>query len=505
MHCVTGCSEPPNVEANGERLLGERLANGVAAFRGIPFAEPPVGDLRWQRPRPLTIGKNERDATRFAPACMQVPRILNWYRDLAETFGAPGDVFEDLDVSEDCLYLNVWTPNLHATASLPVMVYIHGGSNKSGWSYEPNYHGHALAARGVVVVSIAYRLGVFGFFSHPDLDAANFALWDQLAALEWVRDQIENFGGDPNRVTVFGESSGAQDALALLATKQARPLIHRVILQSTAGFGIDRESSPTIEDEQQRGIATAELFGIGGDHVPGQMRQIPAEELLRVYSEHEGDYYHAPAVDGELLVQPVWDAINEGAIAAVPMIVGTNADEWYASTPEDIGPADIESRLMDKDYLNSADALAVVSGDADVREAIDRLDTAEHMLCPSQYLAERHARLHGNAWLYFFSRVREGSAGAQVRAYHGAELPYVFGTHDPWMTTTSTDWQLSDVMMSYWTNLATNGEPNQSGLPDWPVFDRPDGNAMEFANTARPGPAQEAVLCRLFRSALSAE
>ena len=155
---------------------------------------------------------------------MQSPRILDWYRDMAEIFGASRDVIEALTIDEDCLYLNIWTPSMDPDASLPVMVYIHGGSNVSGWSYEPNYHGHALARRDIVVVSVAYRLGVFGFLSHPDLPPgaplANFGLWDQIAALRWVQQHIGKFGGDANRVTVFGESSGAEDKIGRASCRE---------------------------------------------------------------------------------------------------------------------------------------------------------------------------------------------------------------------------------------------------------------------------------------------
>ena len=180
------------VQAEGERLVGQQSPTaGINAFLGVPFAEPPVGPLRWQAPVDYRGRGEVRRADRFAPACMQSPRILEWYRGMAERFGSSRSVFEDLDTSEDCLYLNVWAPAALPAKPLPVMVFVHGGSNRSGWSFEPNYHGHRLAAEGVVVVSIAYRLGVFGFFSHPDLVAqpvaANFGLWDQLAALRWIQ------------------------------------------------------------------------------------------------------------------------------------------------------------------------------------------------------------------------------------------------------------------------------------------------------------------------------
>ena len=497
---VTACAPPPapTVTAGGEQLVGTRADNGILVFRGIPFAEPPVGNLRWQKPRPHTPMAEARDATSFAPACMQAPRILEWYRDLAETFGASRDVFADLEVSEDCLYLNVWTPSTQPRQKLPVVVYVHGGSNSSGWSYEPNYHGHALATRDVVVVSIAYRLGVFGFFSHPELDHANYGLWDQVLALEWIRDNIAAFGGDPARVMLFGESAGAQNVLALMASDLAKPLFHSAALQSTAGFGIGRRGSPTLADEQARGEQLATRFGFDGPGSLGPLRALPADELFRQYDEQFDGYYHSPAVDGELLRNPVWDVIIDGELSPIPFIIGSNADEWYSSTPSDVMSDDLPDRVAEKRFLNSDDALAEIIIEEDPREAIDRLDSAEYMLCPSQSLAAMQTALNGNAWFYHFSRVRDGDAGAAVRAYHGAELPYVFGTHDTWMTTTDRDRSLARQMMRYWVNLATHGDPNDERLSYWPPFTSPDGAAMIFGDTTDTGPPPEPVLCQLF-------
>jgi len=206
---LAGCEQSPGVTVNGELLIGKYVGDGVATFLGIPFAEPPVGDLRWRAPQPLTSKLERRETTEFAAACMQTMRILDWYKSMAESFGASANYYDDLDVSEDCLYLNVWTPTLDDAARLPVMVWVHGGSNKSGWSYEDNYRGHVLAPQGVIVVTVGYRQGVFGFLSHPELESedavANFGLWDLVAALQWIQDNISGFGGDPSRVTLFGE------------------------------------------------------------------------------------------------------------------------------------------------------------------------------------------------------------------------------------------------------------------------------------------------------------
>ena len=504
---ATACSSQPKVDVNGEVLHGEYLADtGIAVFRGIPFAEPPLGNLRWRPPQSLGTKMAHREATAFAPACMQSPRILDWYRDMAEIFGASRNVFQDLVTSEDCLYLNIWSPDLQENAALPVMVFIHGGSNKSGWSYEPNYYGHALANRGVVLVSIAYRLGVFGFLSHPDLDddngIANFGLWDQVTALKWIQENIRRFGGDPGRVTVFGESSGAQDILALMASDKAAGLFHGAILQSNAGFGIGSHDSPTLDDEQRRGVRTAEIFDFDGADALQKLRSVPAHELLNEYEQRFPEYYHSPAVDGQFLKKTVWQIINDGELSAIPFIIGSNADERYDSTSKDVDEDDVVQAVKSSNHLDTPEALTVVKSETDYREAIDRILTADAMLCPSQYLAATQSALNDNAWMYYFARIRDGEAGAQVRAYHGAELPYVFGTHDPWLTTTAVDWQLSDQMIAYWTQFATMGDPNADGLPDWPFFDAPDYQVMEFANLPSPTAAPERILCRVFRETI---
>jgi len=502
VYCDAG-AEQAFVDVDGESLSGAQDALGNLAFKGVPYAEPPVGELRWQKPQPLQTKQAERDATEFAPACMQSMRILEWYRGLAETFGASPDVFGDLVTSEDCLYLNIWTPDLHPAAPLPVMVYVHGGSNVSGWSYEPNYQGSVLAGQGVVVVSIAYRLGVFGFFSHPEAADANFGLWDQLAALEWVQRHIARFGGDPNHVTLFGESAGAQDALALLTSSRAQGLFQRAILQSTAGFGIGSKSEPSLADERGRGMATAALFGYEGAGSLDKLRQVPAAILLRTYEDAMAGYYHSPAIDNALLREPVWRAIVADHLAKIPIIIGTNADEWYASTPADAGPETVRERIAASAYLNSPLALQVIEPEGDPREALDRIDSAEFMLCPSQSLAARLTARRGNAWVYYFARIRDGAAGATVRAYHGAELPYVFGTHDPWMVTTEADLRLSRQMMAYWTRFAATGNPNADDLPHWSPFAEADGPVMVFADETAESPPQEAVLCSIFRQSLA--
>jgi para-nitrobenzyl esterase len=496
-----GCAQaPPSVTVDGEVLVGSHVAGGVAAFLGVPFAEPPVGDLRWRAPQPLATKLQRRDTTRFAPACMQTTRILDWYRYLAETFGGSREYYPDLEISEDCLYLNVWTPTPDTDAKLPVMVWVYGGSNRSGWSYEPNYHGHVLAARDVVVISVAYRQGLFGFLSHPELPAgeaqANFGLWDIVAALRWVQRNAAAFGGDPDRVTLFGESAGAQNILALMFADAADGLFQRAVLQSTASFGIERMS--TLADEQRRGTALAKALGLGGGDELAKLRALPAARLLEPYETDWADYYHAPAIDDMLLTENTWQRIRSGDFRGRRLIIGTNRDEWLDYIERDAGETELREAAAKLLHFEPEAALALVADEPDPRRAMDRLITADNYLCASQITASRASESGGNAWMYYFTRVREDAGGRILGAYHGAEYPYVFGTHDAYMRSTDIDHELTDIMQRYWVNFAAVGDPNGPGLPPWPVYAQPDARVQELGDSVGPVPPPDEELCRLF-------
>jgi para-nitrobenzyl esterase len=499
---LAGCDQSPAVAIDGELLIGKHLQEGkVAAFLGVPFAEPPVGELRWRAPQPLRSKLQRRDATGFAAACMQTMRILDWYRYMAETFGASRDYYPDLEVSEDCLYLNIWTPSLENDADLPVMIWVHGGSNRSGWSYEPNYHGHILAQEGVVVVSVAYRQGAFGFLSHPELDneqaVANFGLWDIVASLEWVHQNIGQFGGDPDRVTMFGESAGAEDILALMFAEPATSLFHRAILESNAGYGINSNS---LADEQTRGTQLAHLLGLDGDQTLEQLRRVPADKLLRVYEEAFADYYHSPAIDGQLITEATWDAIQAGHFSEHELIIGSNADEWLDSIQADATSNDVVAAARELKQLEASAALAAVAAEADPRRAMDRLIAGERFLCPSQNTAAAMTAAGGNAWMYYFTRVREDAGGQKVGAFHGAEYAYAFGTHDAYMLTNGVDIALTETMMSYWVQFAITGNPNSDQTPHWPQFHAPDFEVQELGDDVVTISAPESELCALFEA-----
>lgn len=509
----------PSLLVNGETLLGVASpTQGVDAYLGIPFAVPPVGALRWQAPVEFRGNGGRRQAKAFAPACMQSMRILDWYRGMAERFGASRDVFADLAVAEDCLYLNVWAPRRMApprAAGLPVMVFIHGGSNRSGWSFEPNYHGHRLAARGVIVVSIAYRLGVFGFFSHPQLAAqpvsANFGLHDQLAALRWVQRNVAAFGGDPQRVTVFGESSGAGNIAALMFAPASRGLLQRAILQSGGDFGWPRIRS--LSAEQARGLELARALDAAAPPDLEALRRVDAAQLLRTAEQVFRDHYHAPVLDGLIIRAQLASQLEaqvgaEDAAGGWPLqqlLIGSNTNEYYAA---DAGQGDamaVDRAVANAELLNTGEVRNVLASTADVALALDRLATAESMLCPAQWLAAGVARSGRPVWMYEFARVREGRAAAALRAYHGAELPYVFGTHDAWLPTAAEDRELSERMMDAWVQFARTGSPQSSRLPHWPRFEQPGrSQVLRWDAPTRLIDSPEPVLCRVYRERLDA-
>ncbi|MBU3671411.1 MAG: carboxylesterase family protein [Sinobacteraceae bacterium] len=513
-------SRAAEVQLVGERLIGRQSPiAGINAFLGVPFAEPPVGPLRWQAPVDYLGRGGVRRAERFAPACLQTPRILDWYRGMAERFGASRSVFEDLDTSEDCLYLNIWAPAKPSKKPAPVMVFIHGGSNRSGWSFEPNYHGHRLAAEGAVVVTIAYRLGVFGFFSHPELAqqsvTANFGLWDQLSALRWIQRNIASFGGDPSRVTVFGESAGAGNIAMLMVAPQARGLLHRAILQSGGDFGWPGLRS--LAAEQARGLQLAAAIDAKAPPDLAALRAMDAERLMRLAEQVFRDHYHAPVMDGVLITQSIAQQLapaqplspapqlTQPRVPLGSLLIGTNANEYYAPLARDTARAAFDRALASAEVLNTAEVRAALRDEADLATAIDRLQTADSMLCPAQQLASATAAVGIPTWMYQFSRVREGAVAAQLRAYHGAELPYVFGTHDAWLPTTDIDRQLTRTLMRIWVKFAATGSPEGAGLPRWPQFrSQVAPNVMGFAATPGLIDIPEPTLCRLYRSRVAA-
>lgn len=504
----SGCAERKDDEpvafANSEELHGAwaNASQGLAVFKGIPFAAPPVGDLRWRAPVANQARSGPQTATGFAPACMQTTYSTDWYASVAKAFGSDAaTVGRPVSVNEDCLYLNIWTPGLNPDVNLPVMVWVHGGSNKGGWSYEPNYIGENLAAKGVVVVTIAYRMGAFGFFSHPALmngegePVANFGLLDVRQASNWVADNIASFGGDPNNITLIGESSGAGDISDLLAIEIAQGQIyHRVILQSSAsGLGTRR----SLADEQTLGERLISSMGMEEDISAESLREIPAGQLLSAYmSELPGHYFNAVIDDLTMTQSPV-KTFSGMQKSKLDVLIGTNADEWFMYIDENVGPSDLEKLIEQESPENAAVLMAELGQTTDTRRTIDRIRTAANTLCPSRYLAARATQTGGRGWVYYFSRQRPGPGGEKLGAYHGTEIPYVFDMHDDWLPTEDIDHELTTAVMDYWVQFARSGDPNLPGHPQWPVYDGQRPFAMQLGDTVETMNAHDEELCKL--------
>ena len=453
----------------------------VLRFSGIRFArQAPVGDWRWREPRPVADASSgvPIDATKWPPACVQDQGNVEWYQGVAAAFGQPAEVAPSRpDAAEDCLFLNVWTPD--TGARLPVMVWIHGGANVNGWSYEPNYRGRELAAMGAVVVSIQYRLGVFGFLAHPALStespnasSGNYGILDQIEALRWIRANIHRFGGDPGNVTLFGESAGAGDIAYLLLSPLARGLFHRAISQS-GGWPADQRR--TLAENEVQGVDFLRRANVAGID---ELRRLPAESLLAAAEKHFKRDYDDPPVDGWLLPAPPADRLARKAFEPRPVMIGFNADEMlmYVGKPT---PERWRQALGELPNPGPVDGLL---GELPIPQRLDELASAAQFTCPSIALANGFAAGGAPTYVYRFDRIRTGDHG--IGAYHGAEIPYVFDTHDAWLPTDDIDRALTRRMMGYWQSFAATGDPNHDNAPAWPRWND-DARLLSLAEEIR--------------------
>src|SRR6202790_5450187 len=477
---------------------GTNSADGkVVIFKGIPFAAPPVGELRWKEPQPLAGWKGVRKATEFGARCMQ-PRI---YEDM---------VFRDAGPSEDCLYLNVWTPGISAKTKLPVMVWIYGGGFQAGATSEPRQDGEHLAHKGVVVVSMNYRLGIFGFFSHPELTkesphhaSGNYGLLDQAAALQWVRKNIAAFGGDPENVTIFGESAGSFSVSALMASPTSKGLIHRAIGESGAFFGRTLTAKPLAESEQDVAKFAA---SIGADSLE-KLRAMTSQQTLDAASKDKNAFRFGPNIDGYFFPESPAEIYAKGNEAHVTLLAGWNHDEGNYHMFFGTDPPTKENYSKKATQLfgeKAPDVLKAFPGETDqqVKSSADLIATANFIGYGTWKWIEMRAKLGDTA--VYRDEVEQApplappAAGAPAttdspRAYHSAEIEFVFGMLDskklPWRPE---DYELSEQMGSYWTNFAKTGNPNGAGLPQWPPYGAKDGyEVMHLVAKPHAAPDQQ--------------
>ncbi len=478
--CSSSNQLTTNVTVETGQLAGVAGSTAdVKAFKGIPFAAAPVGELRWTKPQPAAKWDGVRAADKFGPQCMQ-----------SSLRGAPAE-----GISEDCLNLNVWTAAASPEERRPVMVWIYGGGYYVGAGSLPNYDGDALSKKGAVVVTFNYRLGPFGFFSHPELTkesggqaAANFGVMDAVAALEWVQRNIAAFGGDPSRVTIFGESAGAGLIANLMVTPQAKGLFHRVSGESSAWNTVSVGRLETLADAEQAGVKFAEAQGAA---TLADLRAKSAEEILM------GGRGTGPVVDGVWIPDDPGKLFNEGQVPDVPVLVGSNRDESFGGNVA--SAADYRKSVEERYGSDAAAFLKVYPGKTD-EEARDSAFTAgrDQMAWVMRNWANLAAKSGtSKSYLYYFTHQPPASpngkggfgAGSRGTAVHTSEIVYVFDNLNGNRAWTDTDRKVAETMSQYWVNFAAAGDPNGEGLPAWPAFDAGAAdNAMVFGDEAHAGP-----------------
>ncbi len=505
---VQASAQIRQVHVTGGRIEGVAVGD-IAVFKGIPFAAPPVGARRWAPPQPVVPWSGVRWAVSFAPACAQVP------------LGLPG-VKEPpplLRQSEDCLYLNVWTGARTPRDKRPVMVWIYGGGFAVGATSSPIYDGTQFARQGVVFVSIAYRLGPFGFLADPDLSresghgSGNYGLRDQIAALEWVKDNIAKFGGDPTRMTVFGESAGAMSVSLLSASAAARGLFQRAIAESGAVFSPPRAGAVPFPMLQTLQLAEATgrtfLRGLGADNLRAA-RALPAAMIIKAAQAGPFDRFWAD-IDGDVVLGDNYTRYEAGRFNDIPVLVGTNSDEgetehpapsivtptWFVNgTRTSLGPAATDILAVYPHRTNAETLRAVKSLNRDGEFGWQAWTWAR--------LQSQHGR--SPVYMYYFDvRTRTSPDGA----VHGAEVPYVFGNFGvtdavgmPGPAASAVALRISRTIQRYWVNFAITGDPNGAGLPNWPRFSESDPRVMavdaSLRATALPNGSQLQALNRYF-------
>jgi para-nitrobenzyl esterase len=475
--CATGSLAQgiaPRVKIDSGVVEG-RMQGDVSTFLGIPYAAPPVGDLRWKPPAPAANWTGVREAREFGARCMQGAI----YDDM---------VFRDPGISEDCLTLNVWTPALGTATQLPVMVWIHGGGYVAGATSEPRQDGQFLAQRGVVVVSMNYRLGVFGFLTLPALAkesgrnaAGNYGLLDQAAALQWVRRNIAAFGGDPGNVTIFGESAGSFSVSALMASPLAAGLFAKAIGESGAEFrNADLGFKPLAELlARDAKFAKAKM----GTSKLAALRALHAKQVLEASLAKDSPRFK-PDVDGYFLPQPVERIFATGKQNDAALLAGWNRDEGEVE-PALSGSAPAMERLQAQarnDFgAKASDFLKLYSADND-QEATQRLAelAGDRSIAFStwKWLELQSATGKKPVYRFRFDRSQTSAAAKQsLGAYHSAEIEYVFGALDSKADRIfqTDDRELSTTMQSYWVSFARTGDPNGPGLVPWPAYRASDG------------------------------
>ena len=481
------------IELDSGKIRGQS-ADGHHYYLGIPVAAPPVGDLRWKPPKPVVAWSGIRESTEYGSACPQEPY--------------PGMQVANMD--EGCLYLNVWTSATSPGDRLPVMVWIHGGGYHSGSASEALYNGSSLAKKGVVVVTVNYRVGAFGFLAHPQLasespngSSGHYGILDNIAALEWVQRNVAAFGGDPSRVSIFGESAGGWSVMALMQSPPAEGLFHRGIAQSPPVVSISTLYAGPPDPEallgsfESKGQALASILGCNqATDVLACMRDKTPEEILAAVAGPQPLHF-APVGDGIVVSEALWSARDERHWQDVPLIIGTTANELTAMgimpsvmIPEMVAgfwqmfqPWESYVQRIFGEQAERVLTLYPADTPEEVYSALDRLGT-DLMTCYCKLSAALLSeQVSSPTYMYQFARVPDWEHSETMGAFHTLEIGYVFGGPRMWMQHIeyeAEDKALSETMMDYWTTFAATGDPNGPGRPDWPVYDPASEDYLEF-------------------------
>jgi para-nitrobenzyl esterase len=498
-----GDADPSKVSIEAGALQGV-TSGDVVSFKGIPFAAAPVGNLRWRPPQAVTPWTTERVADKFGNDCMQ----------------ATGPTPPANPVSEDCLYLNVWRPT-QAAGPLPVMVWIYGGGYVSGRSSDIRYDGARFAKQGVVLVSLNYRVGRFGFFAHPALSAAaaqtaeplgNYGYMDQIAALQWVKRNIGAFGGDPNNVTVFGESAGGESIHNLMTSPMAANLFQKAINESGNGrvnqaFGryLHPTPGPPLPSAEDQGMTFAQQFGITGTDASAlaALRALSSAQVFdnggELNTPHGiATFAGGAIIDGKLVLDEPQVLYNKGQFQKVPVLLGTNDLDLGWPTPA--ATKDDAFAVFGAGNLAAARAAFDPQGTATVDQVRGQIGRVITMDEPARFVARVSAAQGLPTYLYRFSYVLDQQKATLAGAPHGYEMPFVFDTLDARYPSglTARDRQVAATMQAYWVAFAKTGKPAPAGLPEWPAFNAVADNLLEFTPAGevqirQPGPLKAQI------------
>jgi len=471
------------IRVTGGLITGVRdAASGVVAFKGVPFAAPPVGQLRWKAPQPVRPWPGVRRCDAFGPSPMQAKPVP--FMVYTSEFLIP-----DQPISEDCLYLNVWT-KAHRGEKKPVFVWIYGGGFTSGGAGVPIYDGEALAKKGIVFVSVNYRVGIFGFLAHPDLTkespdhtSGNYGLLDQIAALKWVKSNISAFGGDPDNVTIGGQSAGSMSVNCLVASPVARGLFNRAIAES----GSFMTSNPMLQSNSLQSAGQLGVKIARAAHASSikELRDIPAAELMKI----PGRY--SPIVDGYVLPEPVPQIFAKGKQNKVPLLTGWNADESFVAAFKT--KEAFQQQAKDQYGTDAENFLKYYPAHTDEEARRSQVKLSRDMifaLSGYKWAQIQSETGHSPVYVYYFARKLPATPDyVKYGAFHTGEVAYVMNNlkflHRPWEPE---DQKLADVMSSYWVNFIANGNPNGQGLPVWPAYNKHIGEVMVFDKTASKQP-----------------